>query len=175
MSSEYYDISVSACGFLNRVRTVKPAEGEAYLVCTFAALRGAKGERAEPTYFDAKVVGDQARALLTQHENVINDRARNVFAAVRLSDLYVKSFVRERGERQGEPGFALKTRLLAIESLAIDGVVVYRRADDPATSARRSTRASGADAAAAAPSTVTTAGEAVPEGFRNRRAAAARR
>jgi hypothetical protein len=131
MSDEYYDISVSACGFLNRVRTVEQTDGKTHLACTFAALRGAKGERAEPTYFDAKVVGGHTTALLTQYQSVINDRSRQVFAAVRLSDLYVKPFVRQRGERKGESGYALKTRLLAIQSLAIDGVVVYRRSEDP--------------------------------------------
>ena len=131
MSDEYYDISVSACGFLNRVRTVEQTDGQTHLACTFAALRGAKGERAEPTYFDAKVVGGHTRALLTQYQSVINDRSRQVFAAVRLSDLYVKPFVRQKGERKGESGYALKTRLLAIECLAIDGVVVYRRSEDP--------------------------------------------
>jgi hypothetical protein len=140
MSDKYYDISVTACGFLNRVHTVEPTDGQPYLVCTFAALRGAKGERAEPTYFDVKVVGEQARALLTLHQSFINDRSRKVFAAVRLSDLYVRSFVRERGERQGETGFSLKTRLLGIETLAIDGNVVYRRAEDPTAEARRTSQ-----------------------------------
>jgi hypothetical protein len=130
MSDEYYDISVSACGFLNRVRVVEPKDGRPYRVCTFVALRGAKGERAEPTYFDAKIVGDHTVALIAQYEGFINDKARTVFASVRLSDIVVKPFVRQKGERKGETGFALKTRLLAIESLAVDGVVVYRRAED---------------------------------------------
>jgi len=143
MSNEYYDISVSACGFLNRVRIVEPTDGPSYLACTFAALRGAKGERAEPTYFDARVVGGHTKALLTQYRSVINDRSRQVFAAVRLSDLYVKPFVRQKGERKGETGFALKTRLFAIETLAIDGVVAYRRAEDP--TARSGSAGSGRD------------------------------
>lgn len=132
MSKQYYDIYLSACGFLNRVRTVERRDGQSSLVCTLAALRGAKGERAEPTYFDVKVVGAHAAALITQYKAVINDRSRQVFVAVGLSDLYVKPFVRESGERKGEPGYALKTRLLAVESLAIDGIVVYRRSEDPA-------------------------------------------
>ena len=60
----YYDIYVSACGFLNRLRTVEHSDGQSSLVCTFAALRGAKGERAQPTYFDAKIVGERTKALL---------------------------------------------------------------------------------------------------------------
>ena len=136
MSDEYYDISVSACGFVNRVRTVEVKDGQTLLACTFAALRGKKGERAEPTYFDVKVVGSHARTLLTQYQDVINDRTRQVFASVRFSDLYVKPFVRQRGERKGESGYAVKTRLLAIESLAIDGNVVYRRSEDPTAGVR---------------------------------------
>jgi hypothetical protein len=174
MSSEYYDISVNACGFLNRVRTVEPTDGQPYLVCTFAALRGAKGERAEPTYFDAKVVGEHARALITQHQSLINDRSRKVFAAVRLSDLYVRSFVRERGERQGETGFSLKTRLLGIESLAIDGVVVYRRADDPTAELRRTSRRRRAETPNGAPVSATGAVDALPATVRTGRAATAR-
>jgi len=130
--SEYYDILVSACGFLNRVRTVEVEEGEPFLACTFAALRGPKGERAEPAYFDVKVVGNEAKAQLMRFQDVINDRTRNVFASVRLSDLTVSAFVYQKGERKGESGYAIKTRLLAIESLAIDGNVVYRRSEDSA-------------------------------------------
>jgi hypothetical protein len=137
MSDEYYDISVRACGFVNRLRTVKPKDGAAFLTCTFAALRGAKGERAAPTYFDVKVVGENARHLLENIKSVINDRSRQVFASVRLSDLYVKPFTRQTGELKGETGYALKSRLLTIESLAIDGIVTYRRADDPTNGSRR--------------------------------------
>jgi hypothetical protein len=132
MSDEhYYDIYVSACGFLNRLRTVEHSDGQSSLVCTFAALRGAKGERAQPTYFDAKIVGDRTKALVEQFRNVINDRTRQVFVSVRLSDIYVKPFVRQKGERKGESGYSLKTRLLVVESLAVDGVFAYRRKDDP--------------------------------------------
>lgn len=145
MSNEYYNISVSACGFLNRIRTIEQDDGRSYLACTFAALRGQKGERAEPTYFDVKVVGGHARALLTNLRDVINDRSRQVFASVRLSDLYVKPFVHQRGERKGESGYALKTRLLVIESLAIDGVVTYRRSEDPTVSTRGNSGPNGSE------------------------------
>lgn len=175
MSNEYYDISVSACGFLNRVRSVEPKDGQAYLVCTLAALRGPKGERAEPTYFDAKVVGEQARALLVLHQSAINDRSRKVFAAVRLSDLYVKSFVRERGERQGEAGFSLKTRLLGIESIAIDGIVVYRRADDPTEDRRRNSRAARTQTPNGTPPAAIPAVEALPPSVRRGRESAGAR
>ena len=146
--SEYYDILVSACGFLNRVRTVAVDEGEPFLACTFAALRGARGERSELTYFDVRVVGDDAKELLTRFEGVINDRSKNVFASVRLSDLTASSFVYQRGERKGESGVAIKTRLLAIESLAIEGNVVYRRSEDPTIDAAAgSIEQAGADQA----------------------------
>lgn len=131
MSDQYYDISIRACGFLNRAGTVEVGEGGSYPVCSFAALRGPKGERAEPTYFDLKVVGQDAQELLRQFKSVINDRSRQVFASVRLSDLFAKSFVRTKGDRKGETGIAIKSRLLVIESLSVDGVVAYRRADDP--------------------------------------------
>jgi hypothetical protein len=143
MSDQYYDISVRACGFLNQVRQVEPKDRASYFACSFAALRGPKGERAEPTYFDLRAVGDQAANLLRLNKSVINDRSRQVFASVKLSDLYVKSFLRTKGEHKGETGFAVKSRLLVIESLAIDGVVAYRRADDPTMDSRPS-RASDA-------------------------------
>ena len=133
MSDQYYDISVRACGFLNRVRRIEPEGRPSYLVASFAALRGPKGQRTEPTYLDLRIVGDQAEKLITQHSNFINDRNRQVFASVRLSDLYVRTFERTKGERQGETGFAIKSRLLVVESLAIDGASVYRRSDDPSS------------------------------------------
>lgn len=136
MSDEYYDISVRACGFLNRAHRVEPANGTPYLTCNFAALRGRKGERATPTYFDLTVVGEKTTHLITQFKSVINDRSREVFASVRLSDLYVKPFTRQKGERKGETGYAVKSRLLVLESLLIDGNVAYRRADDPTNGSR---------------------------------------
>jgi hypothetical protein len=152
MSDEYYDISVRACGFINRLREVKPESGAAYLTCTFAALRGPKGERATPTYFDVKVVGEKAKTLLQNVKSVINDRSRQVFASVRLSDLTVASFTRQKGERKGETGYALKSRLLTIDSLAIDGVVTYRRAEDPTNgSGRQRTQTASRKASDTAP------------------------
>jgi len=136
MSDQYYDISVRACGFLNRLRRVEPKDGTPYLTCSFAALRGPKGERATPTYFDLKIVGEKANDLLTQFKSVINDRSRQVFVSVKLSDLFVKPFTRQKGEHKGETGYAVKSRLLVLESLSIDGVVAYRRADDPTNGSR---------------------------------------
>ena len=137
MSDKYYDISVRACGFVNRLQAIEPDNGSSFLTCSFAALRGAKGERETPTYFDLKVVGVKAAQLLANIKSVINDRSRQVFASVKLSDLTVKPFTRQKGEHKGETGYAVKSRLLAIESLSIDGVVVYRRADDPTDGGRR--------------------------------------
>jgi hypothetical protein len=150
MSDQYYDISVRACGFLNRVRRVEPENGTPYLTCTFAALRGQKGERATPTYFDLKIVGEQATPLLTQFKSVINDRSRQVFVSVKLSELFVKPFTRQKGEHKGETGYAVKSRLLVLESLSIDGVVAYRRADDPTNGSRPARPASEPPAGARA-------------------------
>ena len=82
--------------------------------------------------------------------------------------------LRERGERQGETGFSLKTRLLGIESLAIDGVVVYRRADDPTAELRRTSRRRRAETPNGAPVSATSAVDALPETVRTGRAANAR-
>lgn len=148
MSDEYYDISLRACGFLSRVRTIEPKGRASYLVCSFAALRGPKGERNEPTYFDLRIVGEKATGLITQYKSVINDRSRQVFVSLKLSDLFVKSFTRQRGERKGETGFAVKSKLLVLESLAIDAIVVYRRTDDPTEGSRPPRRSAELPAAA---------------------------
>jgi hypothetical protein len=125
--SKYYDITISACGFVNRVREVKVEQGENYLVCTFAALRGEQGQRQALTYFDAKAATDEVSQVLQRFQHVSNDRSRTVFASVTLSDLTVAPFVFRKGPRQGETGFALKSRLIAISTLALEGQVVYRR------------------------------------------------
>ena len=118
--SNYFDLHVAGFGYLNDARIVPVKRGDDFLSVRIAALHGSKDDP-QKTYFDAKVNGADAKAIIGAFMDQINDRESKVMAGFKLSDLYVDTFVYQRGEKQGQTGVALKTRLLKIQWLKING------------------------------------------------------
>ena len=118
--SNYFDLHVAGFGYLNDARVVPVKRGDDFLSVRIAALHGSKDDP-QKTYFDAKVNGADAKAIISAFKDQINDRESKVLAGFKLSDLYVDTFTYQRGEKQGQTGVALKTRLLKIQWLKING------------------------------------------------------
>ena len=57
MSNDYFDLTTTGVGFINRFRLNKPAQGNAYYSITIAAMRGKPDEdgRVPKTYIDCNV------------------------------------------------------------------------------------------------------------------------
>lgn len=118
----HFDLHVTGIGYLNRIREVQPRRGDPFWACAINAIRG-ETESAEYTRFDLIIRGELAqRRVMSLREAV--ERKQKVIVSFKLSDIYPDLFTFETGERKGEPGVAIKGRLLQINYTSIDGMPV---------------------------------------------------
>src|SRR5262245_9695451 len=102
----YFNLHVEGVGYLNRVRTVKPKKGQAFLACTVSAMRGST-EDVGYTKFDCRVSGSDAQAIVKQLERDVTAE-KSVIIGFRIADIYPETFTYEKGERQGQTGVSIK-------------------------------------------------------------------
>ena len=115
----YSNLHAEGCGYLNRVRTVKPEKGSPYLACTIAAKHG-DATSPTTTKFDCRVTGTRAQAIVQQLEAAVNAEQR-VFIGFRIGDFFPELFVYQNGVRKGETGVVNKGRLLQVTFAKVDG------------------------------------------------------
>jgi len=108
-TSDFFDLHVSAFGYLNRYRVIGSGKKQ-FCAVTVAALRGSKDD-VEYTYFDVIIRNQGISALLANYESQINDRNAKVLASVTLSDIYAETF----GEQPVKA--SIKGRLIGLKSL----------------------------------------------------------
>jgi hypothetical protein len=118
----YFNLHVEGVGYLNRVRTIKPKNGQEFLACSVSAMRGSVDEIGY-TRFDCRVSGAQARKVVRMLESEVAADKR-VMVGFRIADIYPELFTYERGENKGQPGVAVRGRLLRIKFAKVDGAPV---------------------------------------------------
>lgn len=131
---EHFDLHTKGCGYLGRVRWVKPRGGgrraEPFLACAINAVHGSVTEPAY-TYFDLRVVGVECAELVERFkQDVQNDR--KVFVSFRVGDIYPHLYYAdvkdsETGAPGKEPRVIIKGRLLLLTHVKVDGQTVYER------------------------------------------------
>lgn len=131
---EYFDLHVRGCGFLNRVRWVRPKgkgrQAEPFLACAINAMHGPV-VKPNYSYMDLRVSGEEAISIVDSLAEAV-DAKKKVFVAFRVGDIYAHAYERpirnERGEETGafEPAAVVKGRLLLITCAKVDGEVVYQ-------------------------------------------------
>jgi hypothetical protein len=128
--SGYFNLHTSGIGYLNRVREVTPngrgRKSEPFLACSIAGLHGDANDPSY-TYFDVRVVGEEAIALVESLADAANDRDRKVLV---VFNIWADPFIYEKGDRKGQPGASIKGRLLKIRWAKVDDEVVFQSNDD---------------------------------------------
>ena len=122
--ANYFDLHITGLGYLNRIREVTPKKGDNFLACDIAALNG-PSDKAEYRRFDVRVSGSKAQHLVRRCTQAV-DAKRKVLIGFRLGDLYVDTFVYEKGPNAGKQGVSLKARLLFISWIKVEGDMVYK-------------------------------------------------
>jgi hypothetical protein len=128
---KYFDLHISGLGYLSRAREVKPKRSIPFLAVDMTAIHG-NADDVQRVRFDAKVAGSEAQKVIRDLMDDINNRDRKVLAAFKLGDLYLDQFTYETGEKAGQTGISLKTRLLRLAWVKVDGEFVYRAPLDAA-------------------------------------------
>ena len=127
-TTKYFDLHTDGLGYLNRIREVTPKEGNPFLSVTIAALRGSV-DNVQYTHFECRVSGKQAQDIVRQLKPTVEDSAK-VLIGFTLSDLYAEAFTFKNGDKAGETGISLKTRLLRIAWAKVDGEPFYTAQDN---------------------------------------------
>lgn len=111
--NEYFDFHMKGLGYLNRFRAVPVQKGNGYFAVDIAAL---EGDKSSPTTvrIDANVSGAEAcNALDTVKDDIHNPNAK-VLAGFTLGGLYPQTFTYKNGDKAGQTGISLKSRLIRI-------------------------------------------------------------
>ena len=120
--SNFFNLHVEGVGYLNRVRVIKPKNGQEFIACTISAMRGSADDVGY-TKFDCRVSGAQAQEVVRMLEEDVAAE-RRVIVGFRLADIYPELFTFEKGENKGQPGVAIKGRLLRVKFAKVNGVAV---------------------------------------------------
>ena len=128
--TKYFDLHTDGLGYLNHIREVTPKEGTPFLSATIAALRGSV-DNVQYTHFECRVSGKQAQDIVRKLKPAVEDNSK-VLIGFTLSDLYAESFTFKNGDKAGETGISLKTRLLRIAWAKVDGEPFYTAQDNAA-------------------------------------------
>jgi len=132
--SKFYDLHVTGLGYLNRVRMVKPKNGNEFLACSISALRGEWNKdgsiKPESTKFDVRVYGQDAIKAIEELKPH-GDEKRKIMIQFKLGDIYPEVFVYEKDvgnqatgvmyHKKGDTGVMIKGRLLKIVNAWVDG------------------------------------------------------
>ena len=129
-TTKYFDLHTNGLGYLNRIREVTPKEGTPFLSVTIAALRGSV-DTVQYTQFECRVSGKQAQELVRQLKPAVEGNLK-VLIGFTLSDLFAESFTFKNGDKAGETGISLKSRLLRIAWAKVDGQPFYTAQDNAA-------------------------------------------
>ena len=123
-ATTYFNLHASGIGYLNRIREVPVRRGPSFLACDIVALHGASNA-VEYLPFDCRVSGTEAERLIRQHWGAVK-AGQKVLLSFRIGDPWIKPFLYEKGDKQGQPGASLKGRLLFIDWIKVDGELVYK-------------------------------------------------
>lgn len=120
---ESHELITRGIGYLNRVKDVNPTNGDPFLACTIAALSGPV-EGPEYRYFDT-IVDDADAAHLVRRCMAAVEEDKKVLIAFRLNDMVADAYIRTQGERAGEPGGTMESKLIHVGFIKIDGQLEY--------------------------------------------------
>ncbi len=124
----YFDLHIQGVGYLSQIREVTPTTGSAFLAATVSALWG-HIDRVRYTHFECLVSGDSLVALIRRLQPEV-EAARKVLMRFTLSDLTAEPFAFHNGDRAGKTGIRLKSRLLQVAWVRVDGEPFYLAASE---------------------------------------------
>ncbi|QNM95509.1 DUF3577 domain-containing protein [Chitinimonas koreensis] len=109
----HFDLHAVVCGYLSRVRWVKPKRGDRFLACAILAFRP-DGDKLSYTYIDLKVVGADAVQLIAGFEKDVSEGNKKVFVQLRIGDLFVHKYDATDKSGNTEERLCLKARALKV-------------------------------------------------------------
>lgn len=119
---EYHELQTRGIGYLNNPRMI-PNGGNPFLSCSISALTGPVDDP-DYRYFDTTVADDSVQHQVQRCIQAVEAK-KKVLLAFTLNDMKAEAYVRSKGEHAGEVGGSLKSKLIRIGLIKVDGVQVY--------------------------------------------------
>ncbi len=120
---EQHELITRGIGYLNRPKEVVPKNGDPFLSCSIGALAGPV-EDPDYRYIDTIVATTDTQHLVRRCVEAVEAK-RKVLIAFRLNDMKTDPYLRTKGERAGEADLSLKSNLIHISLIKVDGKQVY--------------------------------------------------
>ena len=126
---KYNDQHTTGMGYLNRARTVNPAQGQAYESVSLTGL-GGRVDNPSYTFYDCTSVLGKALEKYLLLKDDINDDSKKVMICFKVSDGRPDSYVtKDKQTGQDVRRHVIKCKLLDITWASIDGQVVQFELD----------------------------------------------
>jgi len=119
---EHYELLTRGIGYLNNPRMI-PNDGDPFLSCSIAALAGPVGDP-EYRYIEATVADDSAQHLVQRCIQAVQAK-KKVLLAFTLNDMKAEAYFRTKGDHAGEVGGSLKSKLVRVSLIKVNGEKVY--------------------------------------------------
>jgi len=129
-TANHFDLHTTGIGYLNRAREVKPQTGKKFKPFWSVGISALHGNADEVEYsrIDTTIVGVDARELVKQYKEVINQQDSRVLCGFKVGDIYADPYKSDQGEIRA----VIKGRLLYISWIKVNGEIVYK-AEKPQT------------------------------------------
>ncbi|MCL1861734.1 MAG: DUF3577 domain-containing protein [Proteobacteria bacterium] len=119
----YYNFRLQGIAYLNEAREVESGEGD-FLACNLGVIVGKSGET-KTRYLDCIVVGEKTQELVRCYAEDVEADKKVIINFV-ANDIDPVIFTYKQGEKKGQQGVSLRTRLFHIESVYVDGELAYK-------------------------------------------------
>ena len=126
-AKKYFNLQTQGIGYLNDIREVKPKKGEVFWACRISALAG-EAENPEYRFFDCNIVGAEAEKLIKKCIDAVEAKKKVLISFV-LGDLWADTYTVSKDtkhHKKGDTAVTLKSRLLRVKMIKIDGEVKYQ-------------------------------------------------
>ena len=112
-------LRITGAGCVTSIRQLTSDAGKSFVGCQILAFTGGALRPIEVT-----AVGEPAQTLIRECEQAVAG-GHNVQIGFHLDDIWTKIFTPRMGEHAGKPVAPLKSRLVAVIWVRIDGLLTY--------------------------------------------------
>lgn len=117
-------LRVTGVGYLRRITEATAPGGAPFTACDIFALTGKPGSR-ERRRFDAMVLGQVAQALIRQCRTAL-EAGQEILINFCMRDVRAHTFTYSKGKNAGQLGSCLKSNLVRIYWIKIDGEYTFK-------------------------------------------------
>ncbi|MBW5288114.1 DUF3577 domain-containing protein [Burkholderia gladioli] len=131
--TEFFNFHATGIAYLNRAREMTPRGGRPYLAASLSVLVGPK-DNVQYSHVEVIVSGTEAIKVVEDLMQDSNDKGTKVLISFRVGDLFSTAFEYKSGDRKGEIGHNIRSRLIKVFWAKVNGELVYEapKVDDDA-------------------------------------------